>query len=67
MIHNDRPLRFEKKDYPRGRCNPCRHAREVETTGQWSFLGCYHPPYHGKWVAEIKECPRCAGEIGGKR
>jgi hypothetical protein len=22
------------------------------------FLGCRHEPYKGKWVAEIKECPK---------
>ena len=52
----------EFKDYPNGRCNPCEYAREVTATGQWKFLGCYCPPYRGKWVKEIKNCPKRAKE-----
>ncbi len=43
---------------PRGRCNPCKFARAIVATGQFMFLGCTHPPYEGKWVAEIKDCPK---------
>ena len=43
---------------PTGRCNPCKYARCVVATGQWMFLGCYHPPYSGKWVREIDVCPK---------
>lgn len=49
--------KFDKRDYPNGRCNPCKYAKVVVATGQWSFLGCHCDPYMGKWVAEIKECP----------
>lgn len=42
---------------PLGRCTYCKYARQVFATGQFIFLGCYHEPYHGKWVAEIKNCP----------
>ena len=41
-----------------GRCKGCTYARSVIATGQWMFLGCYHAPYRGKRVAEIKECPK---------
>lgn len=40
------------------RCEGCEFARRIEATGGWSFIGCRHEPYHGKWVAEIKECPK---------
>lgn len=43
---------------PDGRCKGCTYARAVVATGQWMFLGCYHAPYRGKRVAEIKECPK---------
>lgn len=39
------------------RCDGCRDCRIVYATGGWSFRGCYHEPYHGKWVAEIRNCP----------
>lgn len=35
----------------------CEFARMVTATGGWSFYGCTHEPYHGKWIAEINECP----------
>ena len=49
-------------DLPKGRCNPCQHARCVVATGQYMFLGCYHAPYKGKCVSEIKYCPKVGGE-----
>ena len=41
-----------------GRCHPCEYAKSVMANGQWMFLGCFHEPYHGKWVKEIKDCPK---------
>ena len=35
----------------------CEFARMVTAAGGWSFYGCTHEPYHGKWIAEINECP----------
>jgi len=35
----------------------CKYARLVHANGGWSFYGCTHEPYHGKWIAEIEECP----------
>lgn len=46
-------------DYKDGRCKGCQFARSINSTpGGWEFVGCTHEPYQGKWVAEIKECPR---------
>ena len=41
-----------------GRCKPCESAHIVRANGGFMFLGCYHKPYKGKWVAEIKDCPK---------
>lgn len=45
------------KSLPKGRCNPCVFAKAVMANGGYMFLGCYYGDYHGKNVAEIKECP----------
>ena len=42
----------------KGRCHHCEYARAVFAQDQSMFLGCYHEPYRGKWVAEIKDCPK---------
>lgn len=47
-----------KKDLPNGRCNPCEFSKMVIANGGYCFLGCYCPPYKGKRVAEIKDCPK---------
>lgn len=44
-----------KNDKP---CAKCEHCRKVYAQDQWSFWGCYHEPYHGKWIAQIKFCPK---------
>ena len=49
------------KALPKGRCNPCEYAKCVVANEQYMFLGCYHEPYHGKAVCEIKYCPKCTG------
>ena len=49
---------------PQGRCNPCKSARAIVANGQFMFLGCTHSPYKGKWVAEIKDCPKTQREDG---
>ena len=43
---------------PDGRCSNCGYARVVTAQDQWQFLGCYCKPYTGRWVAEIKDCPK---------
>lgn len=51
------------KDLPNGRCHPCEFAKYVGTWEGWGFLGCYHPPYTGKRVCEIKNCPICGARM----
>ena len=46
------------KSLPKGRCNPCKYAKAVVAGDDFTFLGCYCEPCHGKWVAEIKDCPK---------
>lgn len=46
---------------PDGRCKPCDYGKVVVANGGFAFLGCFCEPYKGKWVAEIKDCPK-AGE-----
>lgn len=41
----------------KGRCEGCLHA-SIIYAGNWSFVGCRHKPYKGKWVVEIKKCPK---------
>lgn len=49
---------FEYDNQSRGRCDGCRNCRTVHANGGWSFCGCYHEPFRGKWVAEIQNCPK---------
>ena len=51
---------------PRGRCKPCDFSKVIVCNDGFMFLGCTHPPYHGKWVAEIKDCPKMQREDGEK-
>lgn len=46
-------------------CRNCPDCRKVYAQGNWSFHGCYHEPYHGKWIAEIEKCPKEEHEHGG--
>lgn len=45
-----------------GRCEHCEYIHPVSANGGFTFLGCYCEPYHGKWVAEIEDCPKEKGE-----
>ena len=45
-------------DYKEGRCKNCEYAKTINATGNWEFVGCTHAPYKGKWVVEIKDCPK---------
>jgi hypothetical protein len=51
-------LEDEFRKVRKGRCDGCYHCKLVHCNGGFSFLGCYHTPYRGKWVAEIKDCPK---------
>ena len=48
---------FTYEKVAKERCDGCCYCRTVYANGCWSFLGCYHEPYHGKWVGEIRDCP----------
>ena len=48
---------FESEDEKKQRCDGCGHRKRVYAQGNYSFNGCYHRPYAGKRVAEIKDCP----------
>lgn len=39
------------------RCEGCEYRKRVYAQNNYSFYGCYHRPYIGKQVVEIKECP----------
>jgi hypothetical protein len=43
---------------PNGRCKGCPYADVIRAQENFMFLGCRHEPYRGKWVAEIKSCPK---------
>lgn len=45
------------ENLPKGRCNPCKYAKAINAGNDWVFLSCWHEPYRGKRVAEIKDCP----------
>lgn len=49
---------FDDRDLHGGRCRNCDSCKEVRVTVNWSFYGCYHTPYIGKWIAEIQDCPK---------
>lgn len=40
------------------RCDGCKDCRTVYCNGGFQFYGCYHKPYRGKWVKDIKHCPK---------
>ena len=41
-------------------CRNCKYSAGVYAQNNFRFLGCKFPPYKGKWIAEIAECPRFA-------
>ena len=43
-------------------CQYCDFAMFIDQWGKRKILGCKHEPYKGKWIAEIKECPKKGGE-----
>ena len=47
-----------------GRCNPngklCLYAKIIGGGG-WGFIACTQKPHKGKWVVEIKNCPKKEG------
>lgn len=55
MLESDKKFH---ESLPKGRCKGCEHGEKTTASGNWSFLGCYCKPYKGKWVVEIKDCPK---------
>lgn len=45
------------------RCLHCKFHRVYGANGCWTFIGCRHSPYSGKWVAEIETCPLTDDEV----
>ena len=39
-------------------CRKCKYGYRFSTGDYRWFIGCIYPPFHGRWVAEIKECPK---------
>ncbi len=48
---------IEEESVKKQRCDGCMYRKKVYATNNYSFYGCYHAPYIGKRVAEIKDCP----------
>ena len=41
------------------KCGECEDAKKIHSAPNgWSFIGCHHAPYRGKWIAEIEICPK---------
>ena len=47
-------------------CLKCEYSHSVYANYGMKFLGCRHKPYHGKWVIEIKDCPKSRKRKGDK-
>lgn len=47
-----------RKDAKDGRCKGCEYCKSVVASPDWQFFGCYHQPFKGQWVVEIKDCPK---------
>lgn len=48
----------DREKEKRSRCCGCKYRHMVRANGGFSFYGCYHRPYTGKRVVEIKDCPK---------
>lgn len=49
---------FDEEKPIKQRCEGCEYCKRVYAQNNFRFNGCYHRPYTGKWVAEIKDCPK---------
>lgn len=45
-------------------CRFCKYRQTVTAQDGWCFGGCFHPPYKGKFIAEI-DCPMTDEEKAG--
>lgn len=48
---------FETEKIVKERCKGCEYRKRVYAQNNYCFYGCYHIPYKGKHVTEIKDCP----------
>lgn len=48
---------FETEKIVKERCKGCEYRKIVYAQNNYCFYGCYHRPYKGKHVTEIKDCP----------
>ena len=55
---------IDKSSLSNEKCCSCKNSKVVVCNSGFKFLGCTHPPYKGKWVAEIKDCPKTQREDG---
>ena len=44
------------------RCKECPYCQMVWEDSGWCHDGCFHAPYCGAWIADIKDCPKEAEE-----
>lgn len=45
-------------EFQKTNCENCEFVCKLSADIWFRFLGCKHNPYHGKWLAEIEECPK---------
>lgn len=43
-------------EFQADKCINCEYVEKL-SSGSFKFLGCFYPPYKGKWTAELEECP----------
>ena len=46
-------------------CEKCEYCKAITAQDGFTFYGCKHAPYKGKWIAEIEECPKSYPEEYG--
>lgn len=39
-------------------CKGCKYCGSAYAQDGFKFLTCKFPPYKGKWIAEIPDCPK---------
>ena len=42
---------------PHNNNKECEYCHMISAQDGWKFRGCFHSPYKGKFISEIKECP----------
>ena len=39
-------------------CRKCEYSYRFSSQDGCWFIGCKYPPFRGRWVAQIEECPK---------